>query len=920
MQFNVFGLLLALTIQPSSWRSLITSINPELKSSFSLCELTRGQLTNSKIINILIIGYIILPLASVIVTAILLYGLRQSMENTIYGITFSVVAGVLVSLIGSLTTHTGAGILIGSIGSISSGLAHGIESNNTIVTAELSEFASQLFNHHSMGTDIGTGYWAVILSSSVAAAAIMNLDRVSLGIGISSRISSIIFGSFVGACSLLAIVYIISSTNTFSIGITIGIFAFIATFIQSGKWLSSLLVTVIVGGLSLLGNSIFASEMLSQPSFSSPLLTLIIQAFSHSCIESTFFVTIFALPYAITKRLADETSGAIAGLLGSTGGYIGLAISSGSFSPFPDLIWIVIALILGLSTLWWLPIVMYPITMLWNSIIYSLDRSIAVDNIPSSNPLVRLNSSFWNEIQYLPLFGLDSHLVMTLNRNHEQGSRLLEQLNNSSQRWAVREAQIELDALNLENRNDIQNLRSAHQTLNLTKIGTLENVSETVLYSFNRISSDIDAALNQSNSYNQRLSLTRTVDLLGALLRELNRTRSKYAARFAPIVINWLKVVNLYIEELQKSSIASQEIISPYIVGIPIGQQQSVFVGRTEISRKIEKLLVSEVQSPPILLYGQRRMGKTSLLNNFGKLLTSSIVPMFVDLQGPASSAKSDAGFLYGFAKGMAISAKLLRGLELHIPSLNDFTVDPFIVFDEWLDNLEETLPGRIILIALDEFEVLEKSFTSNRLNESEILGLIRNIIQHRTHFRVLLSGSNTLDKFKEWSNYLINAKVVKVSYLNELESRQLIENPVNDFKLSYDAGAVEKILQLTCGHPYLIQLLCDEVIVLKNEQPLDCRWKVSLEDVEEATESALEAGSMFFYFMQSQFNEAEVRFLKRLARKHSISYGSESKVHKDTEKVSTIKTAVDLDIIYSHAGTYTFQIELVRRWFSQEK
>ena len=673
-----------------------------------------------------------------------------------------------------------------------------------------------------------------------------------------------------------------------------------------------------VGGLSFVGNDVFSSEMLRQTHFHSPLLTLMIKASTHACIESTFFVTIFALPYTITKRLADETSGAIAGLLGSTGGYIGLAISSGSFSLWPDLIWVAIAIILGLSTLWWLPIVMYPVTMTWNAIIYNLDRNISIDNIARGNTLVRLNSSFWNEIQYLPLFGLDSHIVMILNHDYEQGSRLLEQLNNGPQRWAVRAAQIEFDALNLENRIDIQSLRSAHQKLKLAKIGKLEDVSETVLYSFNRISGDIDAALNQSNPYNQRLSLTHTADLLGALFRELNRTRNRYATRFTPIVLNWLEIVNQYIEELQNSSKSSKEIASPYIVGIPIGQQQPVFVGRTDISKKIEKLMMNYVQSPPILLYGQRRMGKTSLLNNFGKLLTSSIVPMFIDLQGPASSAKSDAGFLYGFAKGMAVSAKALRGLELQPPSLYDFTVDPFIVFDGWLDKLEETFPKKIILIALDEFEVLEKAFTSDRLNEFEILGLIRNIIQHRTQFRVLLSGSNTLDKFQKWSNYLINAKIVKVGYLNDSESRQLIKYPVNDFKLSYDAEAVEQIIRLTHGHPYLIQLLCDEVIEFKNEHPLSSRWQVCIEDVEEAAGNALEAGSMFFYFMQSQFSEAGVDFLKMLARKHSISCSLDSEINNARENVSTIKAAAELDIICIHKGNYIFQVELVRRWFSQ--
>ena len=47
-------------------------------------------------------------------------------------------------------------------------------------------------------------------------------------------------------------------------------------------------------------------------------------------------------------------------------------------------------------------------------------------------------------------------------------------------------------------------------------------------------------------------------------------------------------------------------------------------------------------------------LGKTSLLNNLGRLLPSTIVPLFIDLQGPASRASDHAGLLYNLARAMA--------------------------------------------------------------------------------------------------------------------------------------------------------------------------------------------------------------------------------------------------------------------------
>ena len=107
---------------------------------------------------------------------------------------------------------------------------------------------------------------------------------------------------------------------------------------------------------------------------------------------------------------------------------------------------------------------------------------------------------------------------------------------------------------------------------------------------------------------------------------------------------------------------------SPYIFGIPLAEHQEIFVGRSDIIKDIEKLLLDRL-CPPLLLYGQRRTGKTSLLNNLGRLLPSTIIPLFVDLQGPTSLARDYAGFLYNIARAMISSAKIHRDLVL--PSLS---------------------------------------------------------------------------------------------------------------------------------------------------------------------------------------------------------------------------------------------------------
>jgi hypothetical protein len=82
-------------------------------------------------------------------------------------------------------------------------------------------------------------------------------------------------------------------------------------------------------------------------------------------------------------------------------------------------------------------------------------------------------------------------------------------------------------------------------------------------------------------------------------------------------------------------------------------RRQESFIGRTDISTRIETFL-QDVHHPPLLLYGQRRMGKTSLLYQLRWLLPTRIIPLVVDLQRPVALAADHAGFLYNFAKELS--------------------------------------------------------------------------------------------------------------------------------------------------------------------------------------------------------------------------------------------------------------------------
>lgn len=438
--------------------------------------------------------------------------------------------------------------------------------------------------------------------------------------------------------------------------------------------------------------------------------------------------------------------------------------------------------------------------------------------------------------------------------------------------------------------------------------------------SFSRVSEDVSIALHQASIYNKRLVLSTVADRLNKLQRELFRSDDKYAVRFYPIATRWCNIITNEVQELAKTAELRQEIDSPYIIGVPLTEQQEIFVGRTDISSRIEQLL-RDLRRPPLLIYGQRRTGKTSLLNNLGRLLPNSIIPMFVDLQGPASRASDHAGFLYNLAKGMIDSAHRQRRLTLPPLPRTALTTDPFTSFDEWLDQVEAALQDNTALLALDEFEVLDQVLAEGRFSEAALLGMLRNLIQHRLHFKVLLSGSHTLEEFQRWSNYLINAQVLHLGYLQPAEARQLIEQPIEGFTLRYEPAASQRVLHLTQGHPFLVQLLCAEIVALKNEQDPSVRRLATLADVAAAIPAALSSGSMFFSDIErNQVDAPALAVLRYLAAQGEGTTISPTALSRQFSEGWT--TAIDLlskrELIELSSNGYRFQVELIRRWFAR--
>jgi hypothetical protein len=912
---------------PAAWQNHIARIDPDLSTGFRLLDLRRRHWRDPDVRRLLIQALVIIPalVVALVCIGLALLGIsgQRIVLGAVYGWTLAVATNSIGGIVIGMGVSIAGSIVAGFLGGLSEGIALTLAGSMSwsTVYAMASDPTISLINATAIGVEAGiVGSLMISLAGDRSTHSISRqIGGFVIGVFISGSILLLGGGIVGGIAQSLArgdasdIVYELVLTVGSAMVIGSGLGLVIGW--RTRRWLRDF---VIVLGFSILisGLRVFAAN-----NASSSLAVNMVWEIVGGVPVAVLFVSLFAIPSTASEFIAGSWASALAGAIGSAGAYMAVVVIMQTDLQ-PILLPTLLGILLGLTLHLWRPVVLYPFLAAWNLLILRADERLVQDN---QKPVwLRYHSAFWDEHQRIPMWELEEHLLLVMESNPEEGQAAIEYLATSRQRWAAQAAQIELDARRLERCAVATEIGQAHRGLNA---GELEGPASALLRSFRRLSQDIQAALQQESAYNQRLALTAVEDRLDGLLRELTRSPERYAVRFRPIAISWRQIVASHIARLVEADALRQAIMNPYVIGVPLTAQQQIFVGRADASSRIEDLLLKR-EHAPLLLYGQRRMGKTSLLNNLGRLLSTTILPLYVDLQGPVSLARDEIDFLYSLARSMITSADRQREIRLPPLTRQDLAAGPFSRFDEWLDEVEgvmDTHGHDAALLNLDEFEALAEGSMEMRFSAKAMLGMLRHLIQHRRRFKVLLAASHTVEELRQWASYLINVQTVHISYLEESEARQLVEHPTRDFKLKYQSSASQRVLDLTSGHPYLVQLLCAKIVTLKNEQAPDDRNLVSLADVEAAVPDALAHGEFFFADIeQNQVGSDGLTLLRHMAAAGEYAVLDQDALPAHSmefdETARVLEDLIRRELVEPVGEGYRFQVELIRRWFAQHK
>lgn len=389
---------------------------------------------------------------------------------------------------------------------------------------------------------------------------------------------------------------------------------------------------------------------------------------------------------------------------------------------------------------------------------------------------------------------------------------------------------------------------------------------------------------------------------------------------------------------------------APIADGGPVPVSSKMFYGReTFIANIVDAIIKSP--SKQIIIYGQKRCGKSSVMLHLKKQLqeTGKTFCVFFSL-GDIIQNLTEAAFYHKILSSIKDELESLEfdGItvpEFGVPKMADFRAEdednPLNTFTSYMVKFKracKTTPGweeKNLVVMIDEFTYLYTEIKEEHISPS-IMKQWKAVTQNeKAQFSVILVGQDVVPSFKK-EDYARNAfgviQDIRLTYLQDEPARDLIEKPILDENGNsrYIGNAVSRIIEYTSRNPYYIQIFCARLVDYMNNNK---SITVTEADVNEVAKSfvvgdqALEEDKFDNLIRAGEkedlqeYPEKEIRTVLREianASKH-IGFCNRSDLNAldNREREDEIlKHLVDREVLEKRGEeTYKIQVKLFQEW-----
>jgi hypothetical protein len=296
------------------------------------------------------------------------------------------------------------------------------------------------------------------------------------------------------------------------------------------------------------------------------------------------------------------------------------------------------------------------------------------------------------------------------------------------------------------------------------------------------------------------------------------------ASEFRAAAERWREIAERQRDEVRR--IAGREpTVQVFRAGDPVDRDREAFVPRERVIGRLEQQVMLATGCPGVVLYGRRRMGKSTVLKNLGGFLPPSVDVVVVSMQEAEAFTS-----LQSFCE--LLGTRMQEAWPSGAPPGEPPGDLPGFARLLAVCNRALAVRGQRLIIALDEYENVDRKIGEGVLSE-DLLALIRESIQSHRSLTWVFAGSHEIEELSAapWTSYLVSARTVEVPPFNEDETRILLTEPLKHSTLwpsdrerphlspaFWGEGGIARVHSEAGGWPHLVQLIAETIVDLLNE------------------------------------------------------------------------------------------------------
>ena len=312
------------------------------------------------------------------------------------------------------------------------------------------------------------------------------------------------------------------------------------------------------------------------------------------------------------------------------------------------------------------------------------------------------------------------------------------------------------------------------------------------------------------------------VQKIEAFSSRVSGFRYPLADGFREAAAAWLGVARRQLDEARRV-LETAPVAEVFRAGDPVDRAREAFLPRMGVIEELQGQATLRLGCPGLLLYGRRRMGKSTLIRNLQPLLPPSVGVDGISMQDPRAftSLASLAGLWARWWR------EPFRGSARSTTRATCLTVRGARQSRRGAGGERPPADPRRRRVRMHRRQAGRRHVSPRAPRY-----VPRSVQRHR-HLVWLFAGSHDLSELRhaEWPSYFVSLRTIELLPFGDADTRLLLTDPLRHSSLfdrddprrpRFDAafwgeGGIERIQAEAAGWPHLVQLLAEGVVELVN-------------------------------------------------------------------------------------------------------